>query len=426
MVPYLNGLHMTIDGWRAGRDSEGWKLPRKTPRSEPPKPKRELDESKPNFDESGFNSDEFEEFAGPGDTLLPTEVAAVPRLYRDIAALQSLCNTENPPWRRVRPKHSASVLYGFGDASGSAFGATSQFQSSNEVHFEYGQWIASATEEESSNWREFTNVVEYLEGLGAAGKLDDCEVFMFTDNSTTDAAFWKGNSHSRKLCDLVLRLRQLEMRTGMTLHIVHVSGKRMIAQGTDGLSRGDHSTGVMSGSSILSFVPLHLTALERSSSLKPWLESLLEGLDPHFLSPDDWFSQTNQEGTFVWTPAPAAADAVVERLGIARHKRPNTLHLLLIPRLMTGRWRKHLLKSIDCYSRILSPPLWDMKSQFEPLLMFVAFPFTPDRPRLAERKSLYQRFDGILREDPVQQIHTGPKRDLLRKLFVQAGSLRSL
>ena len=24
MIPYLNGLHMTLDGWRPGRDNEGW------------------------------------------------------------------------------------------------------------------------------------------------------------------------------------------------------------------------------------------------------------------------------------------------------------------------------------------------------------------------------------------------------------------
>ncbi len=46
---------------------------------------------------------------------------------------------------------------------------------------------------------------------------------------------------------LILRLRVLEMKTGMILHLVHVSGKRMITQGTDGLSRGDHSSGVMKG-----------------------------------------------------------------------------------------------------------------------------------------------------------------------------------
>jgi hypothetical protein len=25
LAPYLIGIHMTIDGWRAGRDSEGWR-----------------------------------------------------------------------------------------------------------------------------------------------------------------------------------------------------------------------------------------------------------------------------------------------------------------------------------------------------------------------------------------------------------------
>jgi len=25
MVPYLKGIHLTLDGWRPGRDVEGWK-----------------------------------------------------------------------------------------------------------------------------------------------------------------------------------------------------------------------------------------------------------------------------------------------------------------------------------------------------------------------------------------------------------------
>ena len=155
-------------------------------------------------------------------------------------------------------------------------------------------------------------MVEYLEKRGAAGHLDESEVFMFTDNSTTEAAFWKGNSHSRKLCGLVLRLRQLEMRSGMILHVVHVSGKRMIAQGTDGLSRGDHFTGVMRGEAMEAFAPLHKSALERSPSLRPWLEDVLAGHGAHFLSPEGWFEGAEKEGTFVWAQAPAAADLVVE------------------------------------------------------------------------------------------------------------------
>eukprot|EP00978_Attheya_sp_CCMP212_P002155 scaffold4461_cov48-Attheya_sp.AAC.1 len=59
---------------------------------------------------------------------------------------------------------------------------------------------------------------------------------MFTDNSTAEAAYWKGTSKSRKLFELVLMLKKLEVKYDIILHVIHVSGKRMMAQGTDGLS----------------------------------------------------------------------------------------------------------------------------------------------------------------------------------------------
>jgi len=92
---------MTIDGWRPGPDEEGWKLP------------------------ASLLSD-FEEDPGNSDDQLgynvPTLVRAVPRLHEDVAALLKLCESEAPPWRRVRPKSTAAVMFGFGDASGTAFG----------------------------------------------------------------------------------------------------------------------------------------------------------------------------------------------------------------------------------------------------------------------------------------------------------------
>jgi hypothetical protein len=353
-------------------------------------------------------------------------VQAKPRLFADVKALLSLCEDEAPPWRQVRPKRTAMVIYGFGDASGSAYGASSQVAGADEFHFEFGQWIASVTEEESSNWREFTNVVEYLERRGADGHLDESEVFMFTDNSVTEAAFWKGNSHSRKLCALVLRLRQLEMRTGMILHVVHVSGKRMIAQGTDGLSRGDHSTGVMRGEKMEAFVPLHKSALERSPALRPWLEDVLIDHGARFLSAEGWFEDTDREGTFVWTPAPAAADIVVERLAQARHKRPNSLHLVVVPRLMTGRWRKQLLKACDFSCRISLPSLWDLESQFEPLLIFVCLPFLPHRPDFDQRKGHCEGLRRILQPDDLSETDPEVQGNLLRKLLLQARTVSSL
>jgi hypothetical protein len=43
----------------------------------------------------------------------------------------------------------------------------------------------------------------------------------------------------------------LEMEFGLTIHIVHNLGKRMIAQGTDGCSRGSLMEGVMAGEDML-------------------------------------------------------------------------------------------------------------------------------------------------------------------------------
>jgi len=407
MIPYLNGLHMTIDGWREGRDEEGWRLP------------PSADATYASADTEGRSNDVTQ-------VVIPDRVSSVPRLRSDINALLRLSQSESAPCRRIRPKFSASVLYGFGDASGTAFGATSQFQHSSDIHFQFGQWLTSVTKEESSNWREFTNLVEYLEERGAEGQLFDSEVFMFTDNSTAEAAFWKGTSKSRKLLDLVLRLRELEMQTGMILHIIHVSGKRMIAQGTDGLSRGDHSTGVMTGQSLTAFVPIHLDAFQRSPPLREWMEQVLSQCNAKFLSPEGWFENHTAHDTFVWSPPPAAADVVVERFGIARHKRPNTLHVLLIPRLMTGRWRKMLAKHTDRYFRITWNPIWNMKDQFEPLLMFVALPFLPHQPRFQERSDLVDGLERALCDPELQEISPSSQRDLLCQLLGQARSLRSM
>ena len=43
----------------------------------------------------------------------------------------------------------------------------------------------------------------------------------------------------------------------MRLHLVHVSGTRMMAQGTDGITRGDMLEGVMAGKPMLDFIPLN-------------------------------------------------------------------------------------------------------------------------------------------------------------------------
>ena len=59
---------------------------------------------------------------------------------------------------------------------------------------------------------------------------------------------------------------------GVKLHIFHVTGTRMIAQGTDGVSRGYLALGGMAGEAMNAFIPIHLSAVDRSLVLVDWMK----------------------------------------------------------------------------------------------------------------------------------------------------------
>ena len=309
MVPFLKGLHLTIDSWRTQRDSEGWKIPDKEWNA--------LLHHK--ADSEQVTEEEFEDLRSPE---APPSVKSVPRLKDDMGALKMMFASETPPEVMLRTTRIAMVTYGFGDASGKGFGSGLS-KGEDGISYRIGVWTTEESEE-SSNWREFTNVVETLEEEAASGKLDKCILYFFTDNSTVESALYKGTSSSRKLLELVIRVRLLETKHSITLHVVHVSGKRMIAVGVDGISRGLLNEGVMAGEKMLSFIPLHLTATERSPTLLPWIQSWVSE-EVHSLSPYDWFQRGHniagwskekgdlferpiiKSGVYGWFPPPAGS-----------------------------------------------------------------------------------------------------------------------
>jgi hypothetical protein len=206
MLPYLLGLHMTIDMWRSGQDSEGW---------------RTNEEVILSYGEEG-------ELMDPGrDDVQASFVKAVSQLEENIEALEYLCQADVPPLRRVHCAKHACAYYGFGDASGCGFDATMQV--GNVIGYEYGQWVWEA--QESSNWQEVKKLVEFAKGKVLSKDLSGCQLFIFTDNTTTKAVFWKGSSKSRKIFELMLR--------------------------SDDLPRADHLEGVVQGHLMLEFMPLH-------------------------------------------------------------------------------------------------------------------------------------------------------------------------
>jgi hypothetical protein len=64
---------------------------------------------------------------------------------------------------------------------------------------------------------------------------------------------------------MILELRKMEMEGQFIIHLIWIAGKRMIAQGSDGLSRGDFSSGVMNCS--ISWINFRWTKLRWSANL---------------------------------------------------------------------------------------------------------------------------------------------------------------
>jgi hypothetical protein len=270
----------------------------------------------------------------------PRLVITVPRLEQYLKALLALTDPLVPPERAVRSKHLLQVCYGFGDTSGQGFGSIILLDGT--VEWESGSW-KEFYKTESSNRREFENLVQRLESFSKYHHDAAIEVFMFTDNYVTECAYFEGTSSSPIMFGLVLRLRKLELHSGWKIHVIHiaVAGTRMISQGTDGLSRGDMLTGVTGGAGMLTFIPLALTAVERQPELMEWVDSWWGTGNNSWLTPEGWYAGSSRIGTYVWCPPPAAADEALEQLCKCHLKRPGGVaNIFIVPRLLTSRWRK--------------------------------------------------------------------------------------
>ena len=430
IFPYLRGIYNTLNGWRRGRDRDGWKLTR-----------REWDLFLAMEEEMEDEELDTEERTRSGKmpaktngktsrSSVPGRVNPVPRLSRDLTALQRLFSEEHPPLRLVRGHLLNAVKYAFGDASKAGFGAS--WVSDKGVKYRFGTW-GRDMDNSSSNLRELKNLVDTLKKMAVDGELEGSETFIFTDNSTAEAAFFKGSSKSKLLFELILELRELEMKNKAKIHFVHVAGTRMIAQGSDGLSRGNVSEGVMRGEAMSSFIPLNEGAFERSPSLKEWLRSWT-GEELEFLEPRDWFVRGQdivegeyernidgfmwpkyRKGTFVWAPPPAAAEPALEELRKARHRRTSSTHLVLIPRLLTPYWRKHLNKVSDIVLTLpVGHPVWPL-NMHEPLTIGIVFPLIRYRPWRLHRSPILLDLEKHLRS--LWKTDPGSEGPLLRKLW---------
>ena len=121
---------------------------------------------------------------------------------------------------------------------------------------------------------------------------------------------------------------------------------------------------------------MHRSEIEHSDGLLSWIKTWWLK-DEQFidLSPEGWYSQVFEQGNFLWTPPPAASDTVLEQLYRNFHLHYCNFYIFCIPRLMTSRWRKQLLKVCDLYVEMpFDETVWS-RSNFEPLILSIVFPF---------------------------------------------------
>jgi hypothetical protein len=166
MVPYLKGLHLTLDFWRADRDEDGWRV------------RNTVD---PRLD------------APSGREKPPKYVPMAPRFAGDMKVLLDFFKGDTPPRIPVRPTETAAV-YMVGEASGTGFGTTTWKHGSEKIGATHGAWEESVRKK-SSNFREAYNLVLGIEKMAKQGELKPgTELFVFTDNSTSERAFDSGTS----------------------------------------------------------------------------------------------------------------------------------------------------------------------------------------------------------------------------------------
>jgi len=191
LTPYLKGFYLTLNLWRGQRNKEGWKKGLEDWRGMAgwffDNPERWEEVREGTWSSSKQSEDAPE--------LTPVST----RFLDDVNAFFHFLAGDEPVKLLVRGKNIWEVIYGFGDASGAGFCALFvKAGDEDKIYFPYRRW-GSDLDASSSNFRELNNLVESLEDIIEEQNLGGVEIYVFTDNSTAEAAFYKGSSSVKTL-----------------------------------------------------------------------------------------------------------------------------------------------------------------------------------------------------------------------------------
>lgn len=116
------------------------------------------------------------------------------------------------------------VVYGFGDTSGLGFGTAIELDG-KLTPIQKGTCPWAVGQEMSPNWRDCLTWYQLSE-LSDKEHLEGKEVFLFTDNTVSERAYFKGTSKSKTLFELILVLRKLKLTGKLKLYSIMLLAPR--------------------------------------------------------------------------------------------------------------------------------------------------------------------------------------------------------
>ena len=183
-----------------------------------------------------------------------------------------------------------------------------------------------------------------------------------------------------------MRIKHCQMKCNCVMLVIQQTGKRMISQGKDKVSRGTLIQRALKGVTLIDHIPLNQSALERRPCLGMWLikwmpkgtlrlktyEWFVENCDMRFREGLITRVVHHERGTRMLTSSLAVRDIALEHLRLARWKRKETTHVIVIPRLFCGLFRPLLHNESDL---VLNFPThfdsWPERMFEPPILAFV-------------------------------------------------------
>ena len=131
-----------------------------------------------------------------------------------------------------------------------------------------------------------------------------------------------------------------------------------------------------------------------------------------------------ESGCMLWEPAPAAALFAIECFRQGRHKRQNSFHIWIVPGLLTGEWRKNVLKSADLIVEIPAGHTYWPADMHESLTLALFFPFIASKPWELRRCKFMVEMESKLQK--VLKSGDSSGRSILSELCSTTSSLGTL